>query len=450
LSARSFALLAGCAGRPKFGERLVPIEVNLAKLSPTMESGQLVKWLVKVGDKVKEGDTLAEVQTDKAVMPMEAFEEGTVALIDVAEGQDLALGQRVLVLATKGEDPKAVAASSKARVPAGQATPSGEPSRAPAHEAALAAGNGQGPQPAATPPAEPVAAHAESSTGRVKSTPLARKIAAEAGVDLARVPGSGPGGRVVRADVEAAANQKPRVAPVRAPAAHPTAPERIPHTPMRKTIAARMIQSKQSVAEIHLTVDIRIDELAAVRERLNRQLAAEQIKLSVSDFVTKAVAMSLRRHPALNASFEPDAIVRHADVNVGIAVALENGLIVPVLRGADALGLREIRLGTEAIVDAARKSKLTSSMMTGGTFTISNLGMYGVREFDAIINSPEVGILAVGAAEKRPVVVGDQLAVGTVMTVTLTADHRAVDGATGAEFLRTLKELLEEPAAMLL
>jgi pyruvate dehydrogenase E2 component (dihydrolipoamide acetyltransferase) len=219
---------------------------------------------------------------------------------------------------------------------------------------------------------------------------------------------------------------------------------------MRKTIANRMVEAKKTAPEIHVTVEIRVDALVAVRERLNQQLAAEKVKLSLGDFVTKAVAMSLRRHPGVNATFEPEAIVRHGEVNVGIAVALDGGLIVPVLRNADQLGLREIRVQSEALVAAARNNKLTPEQMSGGTFTISNLGMYGVRQFDAILNLPEVGILAVAAAEKRPVVVGDHLAIGTVMTVTLTADHRAVDGAMAAEFLRTLKGLLEEPASMLL
>ena len=219
---------------------------------------------------------------------------------------------------------------------------------------------------------------------------------------------------------------------------------------MRKTIAARMVQAKQSAPEIHVAVDIRVDEVVAIRERLNKQLAAEKIKLSMGDFVTKAVALALRKHPGVNATFEPEAIVEHPEVNVGIAVALEGGLMVPVLHNADTLGLREIRTGSEALVEAARTGKLTSTQLTGGTFTISNLGMYGVSEFDAILNLPQVGILAVGAAEKRPVVVGDTLKVGTVMTVNLTADHRAVDGAMAAEFLRTLKGLLEEPTSMLL
>jgi pyruvate dehydrogenase E2 component (dihydrolipoamide acetyltransferase) len=219
---------------------------------------------------------------------------------------------------------------------------------------------------------------------------------------------------------------------------------------MRKTIAQRMVQSKQTAPEIHVTVDIRADKLVAVREDLNRQLAAEGIKLSLGDFLTKAVAMALRRHPALNASFEPDAIVRHGEINIGIAVALEEGLIVPVLHRADTLGLAEIRRQSEALASAARSGGLTSEQLSGGTFTISNLGMYGVREFDAILNLPEVGILAVGSVEKRPVVDGDRLVPGMVCTVTLTADHRAVDGATAADFLRTLKRLLEEPAMMLL
>ena len=199
-----------------------------------------------------------------------------------------------------------------------------------------------------------------------------------------------------------------------------------------------------------MAVDIRVDRLVAAREELNRRLAPEGIKLSLGDFVTKAVALSLRAHPGVNASFEPDAIVRHGEVNVGIAVALPEGLIVPVLHQADTLGLREIRQQSEALAAAARANTLTGEQLTGGTFTISNLGMFGVRHFDAILNLPEVGILAVGAADKRPVVEGDRLVVGTVMTVTLTADHRAVDGALAAEFLRTLRGLLEEPTAMLL
>jgi pyruvate dehydrogenase E2 component (dihydrolipoamide acetyltransferase) len=230
----------------------------------------------------------------------------------------------------------------------------------------------------------------------------------------------------------------------------PRESERIPNSRMRKTIAQRMLQSKQTAPEIHATVDIRVDKLLQIRESLNKQLASRNVKLSVGDFVTKAVAMALRKHPGLNASFEPDAIVRHGEINIGIAVALDEGLIVPVLHHADELGLEEIRRRSEALASAARSSNLTGEHLSDGTFTISNLGMYGVKQFDAILNMPEVGILAVGAAEKRPVVEGDKIVPGTLMSVTLTADHRAVDGALAADFLRTLRQMLEEPAAMLL
>jgi len=429
----------------------VPIEVKLAKVSPTMESGQIVKWLVKVGDKVKEGDTIAEVQTDKAVMPVETFDEGTVARIDVAEGVDIALGTRILLLAKKGEDPKQVAesfATSATAAPAAAVSTAA----APAVQAASAA---------------PVAAQVAS--GRVKSTPLARKVAESVGVDIAQVPGSGPAGRIVKADVEAysANSSQPKAAgaPAKSAPAKPAPKlfvplgedERIPLDRMRQAIARGMIAAKTQAPEIHVTVDIRMDEVVRVRERLNKSLASEGVKLSVGDFVTKAVAMSLRRHPAVNATFQGDnanlaqaVIVRHAGVNVGIAVALEGGLIVPVLRNADAYGLRDIRVESEKLYEAARSGRLTGDQMTGGTFTISNLGMFGVKQFDAVLALPQVAILAVAAAEKRPIVVNDQITVGTMMTVTLTADHRGVDGAAAAEFLRTLKGFLEEPTSMLL
>lgn len=429
----------------------MPIEVKLAKVSPTMESGQIVKWLVKVGDKVKEGDTIAEVQTDKAVMPVETFDEGTVARIDVAEGVDIALGTRILLLAKKGEDPKQVAesfATSATAAPAAAVSTAA----APAAQAASAA---------------PVAAQVAS--GRVKSTPLARKVAESVGLDIAQVPGSGPAGRIVKADVEAysanGSHSKPAGVPAKLAAPKPAPKlfvplgedERIPLDRMRQAIARGMIAAKTQAPEIHVTVDIRMDEVVRVRERLNKSLASEGVKLSVGDFVTKAVAMSLRRHPAVNATFQGDnanlaqaVIVRHAGVNVGIAVALEGGLIVPVLRNADAYGLRDIRVESEKLYEAARSGRLTGDQMTGGTFTISNLGMFGVKQFDAVLALPQVAILAVAAAEKRPIVVNDQVTVGTMMTVTLTADHRGVDGAAAAEFLRTLKGFLEEPTSMLL
>jgi len=454
----------------------VPIEVTMPKLSPTMETGVIAQWLVKVGDQVKEGDSLAEIETDKATMPMKSYDEGTIVFIDRAAGDEVALGQRVLVLAKKGEDPKKVveslglgksqtAAGGNTAAPARQAQAPVDAARAPDRAAATlaqghSAGNGQ----------QAPTVLAQSASGRLRASPLARKVAASSQVDLVQVRGSGPGGRIIRRDIEAFLKGEPqarqatgvgskpattRATGSRAPwqpgtSAPPLAAQRIPHSRMRKTIAQRMLQAKQTVPEIHLTAEIRVDRVVSARAEINERLAPEGIKISLGDFVTKAVALALRFHPGLNASFEPDAIVRHAEINIGIAVALDEGLIVPVLHGADNLGLREIRLQSEALATAARANTLSGEQLAGGTFTISNLGMYGTRQFDAIINLPQVAILAVGAALKQPVVVADQLSVGTVMTVTLTADHRAVDGATAALFLQTVKGLLEEPASMLL
>jgi pyruvate dehydrogenase E2 component (dihydrolipoamide acetyltransferase) len=418
----------------------VPILVKMGAISPTMSSGHVVEWKVKVGDIIKEGDTIADVQTDKAVMPLESFDEGIVAQLMVQPGEEVPVGHDVLMLAAKGEDPKAIAGKAAAT----KAAP------------AVASTNGHEAAPAANadraqvvPVMHTIAI--ESNGGRVRSSPLARKVAAAEKVDIAQVKGSGPGGRVVRSDVESFL--KSRGAGPGA-GARPSRPvigdEVIKLNRMQTTIAARMTEAKRVAPDIHVTVDIRIDTLVGIREGLNNQLAKEKVKLSVGDFVTKAVALALRRHPAVNATFDGETLTRRGEVNVGIAVALPDGLIVPVLKNADQLGLREIRTGSEKLYEAARSMKLTGDQMTGGTFTISNLGMYGVREFDAILNLPQVGILAVGAAEKRPVVEGDKLVVGTMMTVTLTADHRVVNGADAAEFLRTLKGLLEEPATMLL
>ena len=453
----------------------MPIEVPMGAISPTMSSGQIVEWRVKVGDKVKEGDTLADIQTDKAVMPLESFDEGIVAVLCAQVGEEVPVGDPVLILAAKGEDPKTIAASAGGAKNNGAAQPA---AKAPEPVAAApqfeAQGSGVPYREETSSPTRPevsngqghaaATAHEVHNGGRIKSSPLARKLAVAGGIDLGQVAPTGPGGRVIRADVEAFLSNRPAggTAPTArsaAPAPAPSTPartlpigepRRIPHTPMRKTIAARMVQAKQQAPEIHVAVDIRVDEVVAIRERLNKQLEKEGVKLSVGDFVTKAVAMSLRKHPGVNATFEPEAVVEHPNVNVGIAVALDGGLIVPVIQNADVLGLKEINQATGTLAKAARGNKLTGPQLAGGTFTISNLGMYGVREFDAILNLPQVGILAVGAAEKRAVVVGNALQVGTVMTVNLTADHRAVDGAMAAEFLRTLKGFLEEPTSMLL
>jgi pyruvate dehydrogenase E2 component (dihydrolipoamide acetyltransferase) len=455
----------------------------MPKLSPTMETGVITQWLVKVGDAIHEGDVLADIETDKATMQMKAYDDGTVVQIDHAAGDEVALGERVMVLAKKNEDPKQVAqalglgsagaAASSAAATGAAAAPRAAGGSASERPGAVPAPNARSSGNGEQPVDREGESDAQSDARRLKASPLARKMASSASVDLEQVRGSGPGGRIIRRDIEeflrrqspeprAAGAAAPGRAPAAAPAAVMTAPGlsrpaalppndlRIPHSRMRRTIAQRMMEAKQAAPEIHLTVDIRADRLLAARETLNLQLAAERIKLSVGDFVTKAVAISLRIHPGVNATYEPDAIVRHGEVNIGMAVALKEGLIVPVIRAADTLGLREIRLRSEELAAAARANTLKAEHLTGGTFTISNLGMYGTRQFDAILNLPEVAILAVGAALKQPVVDGDQLKVGTIMSVTLTADHRAVDGAMAAEFLRTLKALLEEPAAMLL
>jgi pyruvate dehydrogenase E2 component (dihydrolipoamide acetyltransferase) len=444
------------------GRTEVPIEVTMPKLSPTMETGVIAQWLKKVGDTVKEGDVLADIETDKATMPMKSYDDGTIVHIDHAAGDEVALGQRVLVLAKKGEDAKQIIEKLGLGGTAGS-SPAEKTKSAGAATAAPGSGS-----VAQTAPAAPVSSHSADNGqqgpavepvryggGRVKASPLARKVAAAASIDIAAVSGTGPGGRIIRRDIELFLQKKPQAQPAKAagsgrPGAPPAlAAQRIPHSRMRKTIAQRMSQAKQTAPEIHLSADIRADRIVGARAEINKHLAAEGIKVSVGDFVTKAVALALRFHPRLNSSFEPDAIVQHGEVNIGIAVALEDGLIVPVLHHADALGLREIRVQSEALATAARANTLSSEQLSGGTFTISNLGMFGTQQFDAILNLPQVGILAVGAALKRPVVEGDRIEVGTVMTLTLTADHRAVDGAMAAKFLQTLKGLLEEPASML-
>lgn len=434
----------------------MPIEVKMPKLSPTMETGVITQWFVKVGDQVKEGDVLADIETDKATMQMKSFEDGVIAHIDHEAGEEVALGQRVLVLAKKGEDPKEVAAN----LPKAAA----ESTNA---KAAKAEGEDESKAAAVAVEEEEAEPQEARTDGRVKSTPLARKIAAEAKLDLSQVAGSGPGGRIIRKDVEDYLAGKPsaaaKAAPSKgAPAKRAAAParrristepledRRVANSRMRKTIAQRMVQSKQTAPHFRVAMDVRVDKLMAIRESLNKELAAEEIRLSPGDFVTKAVATALRRHPELNASFEDEEIIQHGEINIGVAVALDEGLIVPVLQRVDELGLVDIRRGSLELANAARDGNLTGEQLSGGTFTISNLGMYGVRQFDAVINLPEVAILAVAAAEKRPVVEGDKLVVGTVMTLNLSADHRAVDGAVAADFMRTLKNLLEEPARMLL
>ena len=488
----------------------MPIEITMPQLSDTMTEGTVVKWNKREGEKVRAGEEVADVETDKATMPYEAAESGTLAHVAVKEGEKVAVGALIAVLATGNENPADVkkqyaggaktggatttkpaqpraeagaSASSASRGSAGNKSSargaSGRiPPPAPHHGAAhtMEAASiselhepdevGHGATREAATAVPPVRHGGGNGHGdRVFASPLARRVAADKGVDLSRLKGSGPGGRIVQRDVlqqaEKGGDGRGTGAGVAPPAGTPapSMPARVgrgeqqvvPLTKMRSAIAAGLQRSKQNVPHFYETVDIDVEALSDLRGRLNEQLKAENVKLSVSDFVYKAVAAALLRHPAVNAHFnaEKGEIVRFGDVHLGIAVAVPDGLIVPVMRGVDQMGLREIRVRSADLVKRAQALRLKQDEMRGATFTISNLGMFGIREFSAIINPPEVGILAVGAAEKRAVVRGDTIVARTMMTVTLSADHRAVDGAVAAEFLQTLKAMLEEPGMML-
>jgi len=415
-------------------------EILMPALSPTMTEGKLSRWLKKEGDEVKSGDVLAEIETDKATMEVEAVDEGFLAKILVPDGSEgVAVNAVIAVLTeTKGgavDAPKAVSA----------------PAAAPKAEAA----------PAQAEVAAPV--HHEAGDERIFASPLARRIAKQAGIDLAAIKGSGPNGRIVKADLDKApapaATQAapPAAAPIVKPAAAApaiTAPhKKIPNSAMRKIIAKRLLESKQTVPHFYLTTNIEIDALLKLRAELNAKSpkdGAGAFKLSVNDLVIKASALALRRHPMVNSTYTEEAIIQYDDVDISIAVAIPDGLITPIIRKADLLGLAAISNSMKDLGARAKTGKLKPEEFQGGGFSISNLGMFGIAEFSAIINPPQSAILAVGAGEKRAVVKGDTLAIATVMTVTLSCDHRVVDGALGAEFLATLKAIIEDPLSLML
>jgi len=413
----------------------MPIEILMPALSPTMSEGTLARWLKKEGDSVKSGEVLCEIETDKATMEFEAADEGVLGKILVADGTaGVKVNQPIALLLEDGEG---VADLDKVKAVATAVAPG------PVAVAATA-------PPVA---AVPVPAHAD----RVFASPLARRIAGEAGLDLKGIAGSGPHGRIVKTDVEAAI----KVGPVKAAVAPPSAPkpavaaggfepafEEIPNSSIRKVIARRLTEAKQTVPHFYLTVDCEIDELLGMRAKLNAR--SDSYKLSVNDFVIRAVALGLKKVPAANAAWGEEAIRRYTDIDVSVAVATPNGLITPVVRHADRKGLAEVSAEMKALAAKARDGKLKPEEYQGGGFTISNLGMYGIKSFSAIINPPQGCILAVGAGEQRPVVKAGALAVATVMTCTLSVDHRVVDGAVGAEFLAAFKSLVEDPLAMLL
>ena len=434
----------------------MPINLQMPALSPTMEEGTLAKWLVKEGDEVASGDLLAEIETDKATMEFEAIDEGTIAKIMVAEGTDnVKVGEVIAIIAEDGEDvgdldaspaPKPAPNTDKEEPPKAAAEPASIPKPEPAAEPAQA----KSPAPAAT-----------ESNGRIKASPLARRLAEQKGVDLSALSGSGPGGRIIKADIDAAeggtapvkaATAAPAVSAAPAPA--PVGEFDIPHVDeklsgMRKTIARRLSQSMQEAPHIYLTVDCQLDALLKLRKELNESLEARGIKLSVNDMVIKALAIALEQVPECNVSFMGDTMRRYSRQDISVAVSIPGGLITPVVVDAGSKSLSKIATETKDLASRAQEGKLQMHEYQGGTASISNMGMMGIKHFTAVINPPQSMILAVGAGEKRPHVVDDVLTTATVMTVTGSFDHRAIDGADGARLLAAFKTLVEKPLGML-
>jgi pyruvate dehydrogenase E2 component (dihydrolipoamide acetyltransferase) len=440
-------------------------ELKMPALSPTMEEGTLAKWLVKEGDTVSSGDILAEIETDKATMEFEAVDEGTVAKILVPEGTDgVKVGTAIALIAGEGEDAESV-------TPA-QAGASGDESAAlVTPEVPASAGTTQSAPPAPAPvetpaaPSQP-AAPQQPSGDRIKASPLARRLAQAQGIDLSSLKGSGPGGRIVRADLGQAAGgamaqppQQPQAQPQPAAAASAPAPApasaqpfetTIPHEAvklnnMRKTIARRLTESKQQIPHIYLTVDVRLDALLKLRGDLNASLAPRGIKLSVNDMLIKALALALIEVPEVNVSFAGDTLIKYSRADISVAVSIAGGLITPIVTDAAAKSVSAISTAMTDLAARAKDGKLQPHEYQGGTASISNMGMFGITQFDAVINPPQAMILAIGAGEKRPYVDGDQLTVATVMSATGSFDHRAIDGADGARFMQAFKALVENP-----
>jgi pyruvate dehydrogenase E2 component (dihydrolipoamide acetyltransferase) len=487
----------------------MPVPITMPQLSDTMSEGTLVKWRKKEGDKIKSSEVYAEVETDKATMEAEAFDAGTLAHIVAKEGDKVKVGDTLAWLAVGKENPadvkrdvqqgkvgtpKAVQSSAggssaptlsrdaerSASAPQTTTKQAAQGGAVATLEAASSGemhepddiGHGATREPAtAIPPIRPAGDRASAGDGnggdangnggngrggRIFASPLARRIAADKGIDLRQLKGSGPNGRIVQRDVlefrPSGAGAAGGTRAALPPPIQSGQKQVVAMTKMRAAIAAALQKSKQTIPHYYETIDIDVEELTRARERINTRLEQEKVRLSIADFITKALASTLVRHPALNARFDAqkNEITRYGDVNLGIAVAIPDGLIVPILRGVNHMGLKEIRRRSADLIERARAQRLRREEQTEGTFTVSSLGTQGIREFSAIINPPEVGILAVGAAEKRAVVRDGQIVARTMLTVTLSCDHRAVDGATAAEFLQSLKAALEEPALMLL
>ncbi|WP_068075795.1 pyruvate dehydrogenase complex dihydrolipoamide acetyltransferase [Novosphingobium lentum] len=436
----------------------MPIAIKMPALSPTMEEGTLAKWLVKVGDTVKSGDIMAEIETDKATMEFEAVDEGTITAIEVAEGAEgVKVGTVIAMLAGDDEDasasPAPAAAPAKA-APAVEAAPAAAPAPAPAKLAAAPAANG-----------------ATDHGNRVVASPLAKRIAADKGIDLAGVTGTGPNGRIIKADVEGAkpgAAAAPAAQAAAAPAPAPTAaapaapaPTAVAEVPdfgipfestklnnIRKTIARRLTEAKQTIPHIYLTVDIQLDALLKLRGQLNKALEAQGVKLSVNDLIIKALAKALVQVPKCNVSFAGTELRSFKRADISVAVAAPSGLITPIIVDAGAKAISAIATEMKELAGKAREGKLQPHEYQGGTASLSNLGMFGIKQFDAVINPPQGMIMAIGAGEQRPYVVDGALAIATVMSATGSFDHRAIDGADGAELMGVFKALIENPLGL--
>jgi pyruvate dehydrogenase E2 component (dihydrolipoamide acetyltransferase) len=429
----------------------MPIELKMPALSPTMEEGTLARWLVKEGDSVSSGDLIAEIETDKATMEFEAVDEGVISKIMVAEGTDgVKVGTVIALIAGEDEDAAPV---KPAAAPVAKAA-------APAPKVEVAA-----PPPPPVPISAPVSAF--SADDRVKASPLAKRLAAERGIDLAKLTGTGPGGRIVKEDVDAAGSgsavqAKASQAPVAAAAPVATAPAAapaaipdfgIPHevvklSNMRKTIARRLTQSMQEAPHIYLTVDIRLDALLKLRGELNASLESRGVKLSVNDMLIKALALALIQVPKCNVSFAGDTMLQYSRADISVAVSIPTGLITPIVVDAANKSLSTISTEISALAAKAKDGKLQPHEYQGGTASISNMGMMGIKHFTAVINPPQAMIMAIGAGEKRPYVVDDALAIATVMSATGSFDHRAIDGADGAELMKVFKALVEKPLGL--
>ena len=452
----------------------MPINILMPALSPTMEKGNLAKWLKKEGDKVKSGDVIAEIETDKATMEVEAVDEGTIAKILVAEGTaDVPVNDIIAILAADGEDVKAAASGGGASKPEVKAEAKPEP-KAEAKSEAKPEPKAEAKQEAPKPAAAPAPAQAAANTGaRVFSSPLARRLAKEAGIELGRINGTGPRGRVVAADVEKAKSGGALKAPAAGAAAAATgsvgAPamsdqailglyeegsyETVPHDSMRRTIAQRLTAATNSMPTFYLTVDCDLGKLSAAREEINAAAGKNAegkplYKLSVNDFVIKAMAIALQKIPEANVSWTEAAMLRHKHSDIGVAVALPFGLITPIIRQAEIKTISQISNEMKELAARAKAKKLKPHEYQGGASSVSNLGMFGIKDFTAVINPPQSSILAVGTGEERAVVRNGQIVAATMMSVTLSCDHRAIDGALGAELITAFKKLIENPVMM--